>query len=270
MSAPHTGVQSGLLKGKRVLVTGVANHRSIAWSVARACVSDGARVGMTHQNSAFEMRVASLADKIGADLFGTLDVLHSEDVKRLKKRIEVEWGQLDGFVHALAFARRDALAGRYVDISAEQFEEALRVTCFSLTEMSEALSSLMLPGGSIVTLTSYGSEKVLPGYGLMGVAKAALESSVRYLAADLGETGIRVNAISAGPIKTISAGSIVGFKEMLEWNRSHSLLRRNVFAEEVANAAVYLLSNMSSATTGEIHHVDAGHHAQGMAHLRKW
>jgi enoyl-[acyl-carrier protein] reductase I len=259
----------GLLAGKRILVTGVANHRSIAWAVARACAYNGAEVGLTYQNATFEKRVVGLADEIGAKLFGTLDVLSGNDIEQLKQRIKLEWGELNGFVHALAFARKEALSGRYIDVSLNQFEEAMQVSCFSLTDLSRALSPLMLRlGGSIVTMTSYGSEKVLPRYGLMGVAKAALESSVRYLAADLGEIGIRINAISAGPIKTISAGSIVGFKEILEWNRTQSLLRRNVTPEEIANAAVYLLSSMSSATTGEIIHVDSGHHAQGMLHVR--
>ena len=258
------GTTGNLMAGKRGLIMGVANNRSIAWGIAKACAAQGAELALTYQGEAIKKRVEPLANELGANLVIPCDVTDAASMDEVFAALESQWGKLDFLVHAIAFSDKAELDGRYVDTTAGNFTQTMLVSCYSLTALAKRAEKLMNDGGSIITLTYYGAEKVMPHYNVMGVAKAALEASVRYLAADLGKSAIRVNAISAGPIKTLAASGISDFRYILKWNEYNSPLRRTVTIEEVGGAAVYLLSDLSRGVTGEIHHVDAGYHVQGM------
>jgi enoyl-[acyl-carrier protein] reductase I len=253
-----------LLRGKRGLVMGVANDRSIAWGVARACAGHGASLAFTYQGEAFEKRVKPLAAQLGSELVLNCDVTDDASVAAVFAELKRRWGGLDFLVHAIAYSDKDQLKGRYVDTTPENFDVSLDISCYSFTSVARAAEPLMGEGGSLVTLTYYGAEKVVPHYNVMGVAKAALEASVKYLAADLGRSGIRVNAISAGPIRTLAASGIGDFRYILKWNEYNSPLKRNVTIDEVGGAALFLLSGLGGGVTGEVHHVDAGYHVIGM------
>jgi enoyl-[acyl-carrier protein] reductase I len=261
-SLPHAGV----LKGKKGLILGVANNRSIAYGIAKAASEAGAELALTFQVEALEKRVRPLAAELGAVVVGRCDVAESDTIDAVFAEVEKLWGKLDFVVHCLAYSDKDQLDGRYVDTTAENFNQSLAISCFSFTAIAQRAEKLMKDGGSLLTLTYYGAEKWMLHYNVMGVAKAALEASVRYLAADLGVKNIRVNAISAGPIKTLAASGIGDFRYILRWNEYNSPLRRVVTIEEVGETAVYLLSPMSRGVTGEILHVDAGYHVVGMMH----
>lgn len=263
--SPGFAVPAGtLMSGKRGLILGVANNRSIAWGIAKAVAAQGAEIALTYQGDALKKRVEPLAAELGSSLTFPCDVNDKASVDALFEGIKSKWGQLDFLVHAIAFSDKNELDGRYVDTSEANFSQTMLVSCFSLTALAQRAEKLMTNGGSILTLTYYGAEKVMPHYNVMGVAKAALEASVRYLASDLGKGGIRVNAISAGPIKTLAASGISDFRYILRWNEYNSPLRRTVTIEEVGASALYLLSDLGRGVTGEIHHVDAGYHVQGM------
>jgi len=256
--------KGGLMAGKRGLVMGVANDRSIAWAIARAVHEHGAEIALTYQGDALKKRVEPLAQSLGVQLLSHCDVADPPSLDATFQRIESAWGGLDFVVHAIAFSDKEQLKGRYIDTTLDNFLMTMNISCYSLTAVAQRAEKLMTAGGSILTLTYYGAEKVMPHYNVMGVAKAALESSVRYLAEDIGKKGIRVNAISAGPIKTLAAYGIGDFHYILKWNELNSPLRRNVTTDEVGNAGVFLLSDLGSAITGEVMHVDAGYHAVGM------
>lgn len=263
--APRSGETTGnLMAGKRGLVMGVANNRSIAWGIAKACAAQGAEIALTYQGDALKKRVEPLAKELGSTIILPCDVTDNASVDAVFAELEAKWGKLDFLVHAIAFSDKAELDGRYVETSQDNFTKTMLISCYSLTSLARRAEKLMTEGGSIITLTYYGAEKVMPHYNVMGVAKAALEASVRYLAADLGTSGIRVNAISAGPIKTLAASGIADFRYILKWNEYNSPLRRTVTIEEVGGAGLYLLSDLSRGVTGEIHHVDAGYHVQGM------
>jgi enoyl-[acyl-carrier protein] reductase I len=253
-----------LMAGKKGLVMGVANERSIAWGIAKACHEQGAKVAFTFQGDALEKRVRPLANSIGAEIIVPCDVTNAASIDATFAELEKKWGGIDFLVHAIAFSNKDELRGRYLDTSPENFQLTLNVSCYSLTAVAQRAVPLMKNGGSLLTLTYYGAERVIPHYNVMGVAKAALEASVRYLAADLGEQKIRVNAISAGPIKTLAFAGINDGRYILKWNELNSPLKRNITAEEVGNAALYLLSDLGTGMTGEIMHVDGGYHVVGM------
>jgi enoyl-[acyl-carrier protein] reductase I len=243
---------------------GVANKRSIAWGIAQACANAGAQIALTYQGDALRKRVEPLAEELGAMVVGHCDVTEAGTMDAVFDKLANNWGAIDFLVHAVAFSDKDELTGRYVETSAENFRKTMDISVYSLTAVTQRAEKLMTNGGSILTLTYYGAEKVMPHYNVMGVAKAALEASVKYLAADLGKQGIRVNAISAGPIKTLAASGIGDFRYILKWNEYNSPLRRNSTIEEVGDSALYLLSDMGRGVTGEIHHVDAGYHTIGM------
>jgi enoyl-[acyl-carrier protein] reductase I len=253
-----------MMAGKKGLVMGVANERSIAWGIAKACHEQGAKVAFTFQGEALEKRVRPLANSIGAEIIEPCDVTNAASIDATFAEIEKKWGGIDFLVHAIAFSNKDELRGRYLDTSPENFQLTMNVSCYSLTAVAQRAVPLMKNGGSLLTLTYYGAERVIPHYNVMGVAKAALEASVRYLAADLGEQKIRVNAISAGPIKTLAFAGINDGRYILKWNELNSPLKRNITQEEVGNAALYLLSDLGTAMTGEIMHVDGGYHVVGM------
>ena len=246
------------------VILGVANNRSIAYGIARAVRAAGAEVALTFQGEALEKRVRPLAAEIGAEVIGHCDVTDSATIDAVFAAAAKLWGRIDFVVHCIAFADKDELTGRYVDTTEANFNRSLAISCYSFTAIAQRAEKLMTQGGSMLTLTYYGAEKWMPHYNVMGVAKAALEASVRYLAADLGEKAIRVNAISAGPIKTLAASGIGDFRYILRWNEYNAPLRRTVTTEEVGDSAVYLLSPMGRAVTGEILHVDAGYHVVGM------
>ena len=257
---------SGLMRGKRGLIMGVANSRSIAWGIAKACRAQGAELAFTYQGDALKKRVEPLAEEVGGLVLGHCDVSEGATIDAAFGTISAKWGALDFLVHAIAFSDKDQLIGRYVDTTAENFSHTMLISCYSFTAIAQRAEKLMPQGGSLLTLTYYGAEKWMPHYNVMGVAKAALEASVRYLAADLGQKNIRVNAVSAGPIKTLAAAGIGDFRYILKWNEYNTPLRRNVAVEEVGDAAMYFLSDLSRGVTGEIHHVDAGYHIVGMKH----
>lgn len=252
------------MAGKRGLIMGVANNRSIAWGICKACHDQGAEIALTYQGDALKKRVVPLAEEIGSNLVLPCDVTDVASLDSVFGEIKKSWGGLDFVVHAIAFSDKDELDGRYVDTTAENFDKTMNISCFSFTAVAQRAEKLMTDGGSLLTLTYYGAEKVMPHYNVMGVAKAALEASVRYLAADLGQNGIRVNAISAGPIKTLAASGISDFRYILKWNEYNSPLRRTVSIDDVGGAGMYLLSDLSRGVTGEVHHVDAGYHVVGM------
>ncbi|MFO1186231.1 MAG: enoyl-ACP reductase FabI [Alphaproteobacteria bacterium] len=253
-----------LMAGKKGLIMGVANDRSIAWAIAEAVHAQGGKVALTYQGDALKKRVEPLAASIGVDLLTHCDVQDPATIDATFAEIGRAWGGLDFLVHAIAFSNKDELKGRYVDTTPANFEMTMSISCYSLTAVAQRAEKLMTNGGSIITLTYYGAEKVMPHYNVMGVAKAALEASVRYLAEDLGKQKIRVNAISAGPIKTLAASGIGDFRYILKWNEFNAPLRRNVTQEEVGNTALFLLSDLGSAVTGEVMHVDCGYHVVGI------
>ncbi len=253
-----------LMAGKRGLIMGVANSRSIAWGIASNVHAHGAELAFTYQGEALAKRVRPLAESVGSDIVLPCDVTEDDSIDAVFESIAERWGRLDFLVHAIAYADKEELKGKYLDTSRGYFIKSLDISCYSLTAVARRAVPLMTAGGSILTLTYYGAERVMPHYNVMGVAKAALEASVRYLAADLGEQGIRVNAISAGPIKTLAASGIGDFRYILKWNEYNSPLHRNVDIDQIGGAALYLLSELSSGVTGEIHHVDCGYHVVGM------
>ncbi len=255
---------AGIMAGKRGLIMGVANDRSIAWGIASRLAEHGATLGFTYQGEVLEKRVRPLAAGLGADLVVDCDVTDEASLDATFRAIAARWGRLDFVVHAIAFSDKDELKGRYIDTSLANFTKTLEISCYSFTAVCRRAAVLMDAGGSLLTLSYHGAERVMPHYNVMGVAKAALEASVRYLATDLGGRAIRVNAISAGPIKTLASSGIGDFRYILKWNQYNSPLRRNVTIEEVGGAAVYLLSDLGSAVTGEIHHVDCGYNIVGM------
>jgi enoyl-[acyl-carrier protein] reductase I len=255
---------AGILAGKRGLVLGLANTRSIAWGIAKAAHEAGAELAFTFQGESLEKRVRPLAQELGAKVLGDCDVTDTAALNAVFKEIERIWGNLDFVVHCVAFSDKDQLTGRYIETTAENFSNTLLVSCYSFTAVAQRAEKLMPNGGALLTMTYYGAEKWMPHYNVMGLAKAALESSVRYLAADLGERNIRVNAISAGPIKTLASSGVGDFRYILKWNEYNSPLQRTVTIEEVGESAAFLLSPMARGITGEILHVDAGYHIIGM------
>jgi len=254
----------GLMAGKRGLIMGVANNRSIAWGIAKAVHAQGAEVAFSYQGEALKRRVDPLAAELGSDFVVECDVSDSDAMDKTFEAIKQKWGKLDFVVHAIGFSNKEELEGRYIETSRENFALTMDISVYSFTAVAKRAEALMTDGGSLLTLTYYGAEKVLPNYNVMGVAKAALEASVRYLAADMGPKGIRVNAISAGAIKTLAASGIGNLREMLHYQEANAPLRRNVTTDEVGTAGMYLLSDLSSGTTGEIHYVDGGYNILGM------
>ncbi|MSO74771.1 MAG: enoyl-[acyl-carrier-protein] reductase FabI [Alphaproteobacteria bacterium] len=255
-----------LLAGKRGLIMGVANDRSLAWGIARAAAAQGATLAFTYQGDAIFKRVKPLAESIGSTIVLPCDVANAASIDATFEALTAQWGMLDFLVHAVAYSDKEQLKGRYLDTTLDNFLNTLNISCYSFTAVAQRAVPMMTNGGSLLTLTYYGAERWMPHYNVMGVAKAALEASVRYLAADLGTQRIRVNAISAGPVKTLASSGIGDFRYILKWNELNSPLRRNVTSEEVGSAGLYLLSDLSSGVTGEVHHVDCGYHIVGMKH----
>ncbi|KDB05375.1 enoyl-ACP reductase [Defluviimonas sp. 20V17] len=253
-----------LMEGKRGLIMGLANDKSIAWGIARTLADHGAEIALSYQGEALLKRVTPLAEQIGATLKIECNVTDQASIDALFATLEEKWGKIDFVVHAIGFSDKSELRGRYVDTSPENFRMTMDVSVYSFTAVARRAAAMMSAGGSLLTLTYYGAEQVMPHYNVMGVAKAALEASVMYIAEDLGKHGIRCNAISAGPIKTLAASGIGDFRYILKWNELNSPLRRNVTQEEVGKAALYLLSDLGSGTTAETLHVDAGYHVVGM------
>lgn len=258
-----------LMKGKKGIVFGVANDKSIAWGITQKLAEQGAELALTYQGDALKKRVIPLGESIGVTQFHQVDSSDEDTIDTCFTEIEKAWGKLDFIVHSIAFSDKDELKGEYYHTSRANFLNTLDISCYSLTALVQRAVPLMRDGGSILTLSYYGAERVMPHYNVMGVAKAALEASVRYLAADLGKLNIRVNAISAGPIKTLAASGIGDFRYILRWNELNAPLGRNVTPEDVGSSALYLLSDLSSAVTGELHHVDAGYHTVGMIATEK-
>ncbi len=256
--------QQLLMQGKKGLVMGVANDRSIAWGIAQTLANHGAQLAFTYQGEALEKRVRPLAESVNSNIVLPCDVTDSASVEKLFADIGKAWGGLDFVVHCIAFSDKDQLKGRYCDTTRENFLKTMDISCFSFTDICRLAEPLMSSGGSLLTLSYLGAERVVPHYNVMGVAKAALEASVRYLATDLGPKNIRVNAISAGPIKTLAASGIGDFRYILKWNELNAPLDRNVTIEDVGKSGLYLLSDLGSGVTGEIHHVDCGYHVVGM------
>ena len=256
--------QAALMAGKRGLIMGVANDRSIAWGIARAAHAHGAEVALTYQGDALLKRVGPLGRSIGCETLLPCDVTNTESMDAVFRTLGDQWGALDFVVHAIAFSDKEQLKGRYVDTTPDNFQATMNVSCYSFTAVCQRAWPLMNAGGSLLTLSYLGAERVMPHYNVMGVAKAALEASVRYLAEDLGKQGIRVNAMSAGPMRTLAASGIGDFRYILKWNQYNSPLRRNVTLDEVGNAGLYLISDLSAGVTGEIHHVDCGYNVVGM------
>ncbi|WP_425102153.1 enoyl-ACP reductase FabI [Tropicibacter sp. S64] len=257
-------MSNGLMAGKRGLIMGLANDKSIAWGIARACANAGAELAFSYQGEALMKRVGPLAGQLGSDIVLPCDVSDGASIDALFAELKTRWDSLDFIVHAIGFSDKNELRGRYVDTSRDNFTMTMDISVYSFTAVMQRAEKMMKNGGSAVTLTYYGAERIMPHYNVMGVAKAALEASVRYLAEDLGKDGIRVNAISAGPIKTLAASGIGDFRYIMKWNEYNSPLRRNVTIEDVGKSALYLLSDLGSGVTGETHHVDAGYHVVGM------
>lgn len=253
-----------LMAGKKGLIMGVANNLSIAWGIAKACRAQGAELALTYQGDALKKRVEPLAAELGSDFLLPCDVTDAASMDALFAGIAERWGKLDFVVHAIAFAGKEALKGKYYDVTPENFANTMHISVFSFTDVCRRAQPLMNEGGSLLTLTYYGAEKYIPHYNVMGVAKAALDASVKYLAMDLGEFGIRVNALSAGPIKTLAASGIGDFRYIMKWNELNSPLKRNVTIDDVGGSGMYLLSDLARGVTGEVHHVDSGYHVNGM------
>ena len=268
MSEQHAGESSApqgtLLKGKRGLIMGVANNKSLAWGIANYAAAQGAELAFTYQGEALEKRVRPLAESVGSQLVLPCDVTDMNSVDAVFDTLQKEWGELDFVVHAIAYADKNELKGKYVDTTLDNFLLSMNISCYSFTAVAKRAYPMMKNGGSLVTLSYLGAERVMPHYNVMGVAKAALEASIRYLAADLGEYNVRVNGISAGPVKTLAASGIGDFRYILKWNEYNSPLGRNTTLEDVGGAGIYLLSELGSGTTGEILHVDSGYHVVGM------
>ncbi len=263
--SPHILAPRGsLMQGKRGVVMGVANERSLAWGIAAALAAQGAEIAFTYQGEALGRRVRPLATSVGSTIVLPCDVADEASIDAAFEDVQRQWGSIDFMVHAIGFADKQYLRGRYVDTPREAFLQALDISCFSFTSVCRRAAALMPQGGSLLTLSYLGAERVVPHYNVMGVAKAALEASVRYLAMDLGANGIRVNAISAGPVKTLAANGIGDFRYILRWNQLNSPMERNVTIEDVGGAGLYLLSDLSSGVSGEVHHVDCGYHVIGM------
>ena len=254
----------GIMQGKRGIVMGVANDRSIAWGIADAIAKQGAEIAFTYQGEALQKRVVPLAESVGSDIVIPCDVSNDEAIDKTFNLLKEKWNSIDFLVHAIAYSDKEELKGEYVDTTRENFYKTMDISVYSFTAVAQRAAAMMPNGGSMITLTYYGAEKVMPHYNVMGVAKAALESSVRYLAADLGDSKIRVNSLSAGPIKTLAASGIGDFRYILKWNQYNSPLRRNVTLDDVGGCGVYLLSDLSAGVTGETHHVDCGYHVVGM------
>jgi enoyl-[acyl-carrier protein] reductase I len=264
-AVPEPRIASGtLMQGKRGVIMGVANDRSIAWGIARAVAAQGGEIAFTYQGEALEKRVKPLAESIGSAMVLPCDVADDASMDAAFGAIGKAWGKIDFLVHAIGYADKQFLRGRYLDTPRAAFLQAMDISCFSFVAVGQRAAALMSEGGSLLTLSYLGAERVTPHYNVMGVAKAALEASVRYMATDLGERGIRVNAISAGPIKTLAASGIGDFRYILRWNQYNSPLRRNVTIEEVGGSGLYLLSDLAQGVTGEVHHVDSGYHIVGM------
>ena len=261
---PQVNDSAGLMRGKRGLIMGVANDHSIAWGIARELHAHGAELAFTFQGQAFERRVRPLAASLGSDLVLACDVEREDDVRNVFAALEEAWGTIDFVVHAIAYSDKEELKGRYLDTTRDNFNRTLVISCYSFTAVARHATPLMTEGGSLMTLTYLGAERVTPNYNVMGVAKAALESSVRYLAADLGENAVRVNAISAGPMRTLAGSAIGDARFVFSWNRDHAPLRRNVVLEEVGRAGLYLASDLSQGVTGEVLHVDGGYNVVGI------
>ncbi len=253
-----------LMRGKRGLIMGVANDRSIAWGIAKAAHAQGAELAFTYQGDALKKRVDPLAESVGSNLVLPCDVTDAASMDAVFESLKDEWGNLDFLVHAIAYSNKEELKGGYIDTSPENFQLTMNISCYSFTAICQRARPLLNEGASLLTLTYYGAERVMPHYNVMGVAKAALEASVRYLAEDLGKDGIRVNSLSAGPMKTLAASGIGDFRYILKWNEYNSPLRRNVSMDDIGGAGVYLLSSLSSGVTGETHHVDCGYNVVGM------
>ena len=253
-----------IMQGKKGLIVGVANNRSIAYGIAKACKDQGAEIILTYQNDKLKTRVEKVANELDVKNIYPLDVSKPEELNALKESIEKDYGKIDFLVHSVAFAPREALDGKFIDTSKEAFNIAMEISVYSLIDLVRTLEPVMNDGSSVLTLTYLGSQRYVPHYNVMGVAKAALEASVRYLAVDLGERKIRINALSAGPIKTLAASGIGDFSEILKYNEKNSPLRKNVTIEEVGNSAMYLLSDLSNGVTAEVHYVDAGYNIMGM------
>ena len=253
-----------LMAGKRGLIMGLANDKSIAWGIAKACADHGAEMAFSYQGEALKKRVEPLAASVGVTELVECDVADEASLDAVFDRLKAVWGKIDFVVHAIGFSDKSELRGRYVETSADNFRMTMDISVYSFTAVCRRAAAMMPDGGSLLTLTYYGAERVMPHYNVMGVAKAALEASVRYIAEDLGKDGIRCNAISAGPIKTLAASGIGDFRYILKWNELNSPLRRNVDQTEVGKSALYLLSDLGSGVTGEVHHVDAGYHIVGM------
>lgn len=256
--------KNGLMAGKRGLIMGLANDKSIAWGVAKALSDAGAELAFSYQGDALKKRVAPLAEGLGSELVLPCDVSDEKSIDALFADLSKAWPKIDFIVHAIGFSDKNQLRGRYAETTRENFLMTMDISVYSFTAVARRAAAMMSDGGSMVTLTYYGAERVMPHYNVMGVAKAALEASVRYLAEDFGKDGIRVNAISAGPIKTLAASGIGDFRYIMKWNELNSPLRRNVTQEDVGNSALYLLSYLGAGVTGETHHVDAGYHVVGM------
>ena len=255
---------SGLMAGKRGLIMGLANDRSLAWGIAKQLAEHGAELAFSYQGEALEKRVRPLAAELGSELLIDCDVSDMAALDAAFANLKAQWDSLDFVVHAIGFSDKNELRGKYVETSIDNFLMTMNISVYSFVAVAKRARSMMKPGGSLLTLTYYGAEKVIPHYNVMGVAKSALETSVKYMAADLGPDGIRVNAISAGPIKTLAASGIGDFRYIMKWNEYNSPLRRNVTIEDVGGAGLYLLSDLASGVTGEIHHVDAGYNVIGM------
>jgi enoyl-[acyl-carrier protein] reductase I len=252
------------MKGKKGLIIGVANNKSIAYGIAKACADQGADLILTYQNEKLQSRVQKVADELNVKNIYPLDVTNEEEIISLRDNIEKDYGKIDFIVHAVAFAPKEALTGKFVNVTKDAFTIAMQISVYSFIEVAQKFSDILNDGASLLTLSYLGAEKYIPHYNVMGVAKAALESSVRYMAVDFGDRGIRVNAISAGPIKTLAASGIGDFRKILSYNEENSPLRKNVTIEEVGNSAMYLLSDLSSGVSGEIHYVDGGYNITGM------
>ena len=260
----QTETSNGVMNGKKGLIMGVANDRSSAWGIAAKLAEEGAKLAFTFQGEALQKRVTPLAASVGSDLVMPCDVADEASMDAVFSTLEQKWGKLDFVLHAIAYSDKEELKGGYVDTSRQNFQRTMDISVYSFTAVAKRAAAMMNDGGSMLTLTYYGAERVMPHYNVMGVAKAALEASIRYLAVDLGGRNIRVNGLSAGPMKTLAASGIGDFRYILKWNQYNSPLKRNVTLDDVGGAGMYLLSDLSSGVTGETHHVDCGYHVVGM------
>ena len=258
---------TNIMAGKRGLIVGIANERSIAWGIAQRLAAEGAELALTYQNEPFAKRVLPLAEQVGASLTLPCNVTDADSIDHLYAALQAEWGSLDFLVHSLAYSDKEELKGRFVDTSQANFLNTMQISCFSFTDMARRAQPLMTDGGSLITMSYLGAERVIPAYNVMGVAKAALETSVKYLAADLGPEGIRVNAISAGPMRTLAGSAISAARQIYRRSEANAPLRRSVTLEQIGGAALYLLSDLAAGVTGEVHHVDCGFNIVGLAHL---